>query len=295
MGLSYEEIKKINPNALMLSSSSQGQTGPHAKFAALGIPLVGLAGFSQFLGWPDGGHLPFPMAYTDAVSPRLAVTALIAALIYKRRTGRGQYIDVSQVESSLQFLAPMILNYTANGREGQLLGNAHPAAAPHGIYRCKGQERWCAIAVFSDQQWRAFCDVLGNPAWVKENRFATFLNRKENEQELNQLIEQWTIDRSPEEVMTEMQAAGVLAGVVKNAKDLYEDPQLRAGQIFWETEHRELGKFTSLGQAFRLSRTPARLFRAAPLIGEHTEYVCTELLEISAEEFEKLRQSGAFG
>jgi benzylsuccinate CoA-transferase BbsF subunit len=294
-GLGYEEVKKINPKAIMLSSSSQGQTGPHAKFAALGIPLVGLAGFSQFLGWPDGGPLPFPMAYTDALSPRLAAAVLIAALIYKRRTGRGQYIDVSQVESSLQFLAPMILNYTSNGKEGQLLGNSHPSSAPHGIYKCNGQERWCAISVSTDQQWQAFCNVLQNPAWIKENRFATFLGRKENETELNRLIEQWTINHKPEEIMVKMQAAGVPAGVVKNARDLYEDPQLRARQLFWKTEHKELGKFTSLGQAFRLSKTPARLSRAAPLLGEHTEYVCTELLGISAEQFKKIRQSDAFG
>lgn len=294
-GLGYEEIKKINPRAVMLSSSSQGQTGPHAKFAALGIPLVGLAGFSQFLGWPDGSPLPFPMAYTDALSPRLAAAALIAALIYKRRTGKGQCIDVSQVESSLQFLTPMILNYTANGKEGQLLGNSHPSAAPHGIYKCKGEERWCAISASTDRQWQAFCDVLQNPAWTKEAKFATLSGRKENESELNRLIESWTVNKSPEEVMVKMQAAEVPAGVVKDARDLYEDPQLRARQLFWETKHKELGKFTSLGQAFRLSKTPAKLSIASPLLGEHTEYVCTELLGMSAEQFKKISQSGAFG
>lgn len=294
-GFGYEKVSKIKPNIIMLSSSSQGQTGPFAKFSSLGIPLVGLAGFSQFLGWPDHCALPFPMAYSDIVSSRLTVAALIAALIYKRRTGKGQYIDISQVESSLQFLAPMILAYTANGREGQLLGNSHPSAAPHSIYRCRGEDTWCAIAVFTDEEWQALCNVLGDPGWSKETRFATFLGRKENEIELNGLIEEWTMKHSPEEVMTEMQAAGVAAGVVQSNRDLHQDKQLKSRQLFWETEHEELGTFPSLGQAFRLSGTPSRPFRPAPLLGKHTEYVCTELLGMSDEEFVGLLQSGAFG
>lgn len=294
-GLSYKEIKKTKPGIIMLSSSSQGQTGPFAKFASLGIPLVGLGGFSRFLGWPDRGPLPFPMAYTDIISPRFAAAALIAALIYRRRTGMGQHIDIAQLESSLQFLTPAILDYTVNDRDGRLFGNSHPSAAPHGIYRCKGEDRWCTIAVFTDGEWQAFCNVLGNPAWGGEPKFATFLRRKENELELNKLIEQWTSRHAPEEVMEKMQAAGVAAGVVKNAKDLYEDPQLRARQLFWETKHEKLGEFTSLGQASRLSRTPAKLRRPSPLSGEHTEYVCTQLLGMPDEEFIELWQSGVFG
>ena len=294
-GLNYEELVKIKPDIIMLSSSSQGQSGPFAKFSSLGIPLAGLTGFSQLLGWPDHGPLPFPMAYSDIVSPRFAAAVLIAALIYKRRTGKGQYIDLSQVESSLQFLAPPILDYMVNGREGQRLGNSCPYASPHGIYRCKGEDRWCAIAVFTEEEWQAFCRVLGHPAWTKEVRFASFRSRKQNEVELDKLIEAWTVNYTAEEVMLKMQKAGVAAGVVSNARDLSEDPQLKTWGLFWETEHEELGKFTSLGQPFKLSKTPAKLYRPAPLVAQHTEYVCTNFLGMSDEEFTELWQAGAFG
>ena len=152
-----------------------------------------------------------------------------------------------------------------------------------------------AIAVFTDKEWQALCNVLGDPGWSRETRFSTFLGRKENEIELNGLIEEWTMRHSPEEVMTEMQAAGIAAGVVQSNRDLHQDKQLRARQLFWETKHEELGTFPSLGQASRLSRTPSRPFRPAPLLGKHTEYVCTELLGMSDEEFVELLQSGAFG
>lgn len=294
-GLSYEELRKTKPDIIMLSTSSQGQNGHFAKFSSLGIPLVGLIGFSQFLGWPDHGPLPFPMAYSDTVTPRFAAAALIAALIYRHKTGEGQYIDIAQTEASLQFLAPMLLDYTVNKREGQMLGNSSPYAAPHGIYRCKGEDRWCAIAVFTDEEWQGLCGVLSNPAWTKEAKFATLLGRKENEAELNELIEAWTRNYTAVEVMTKLQTAGVAAGVVSNARDLYEDPQLEERGLFWKTEHKELGQFTSLGQAFRLSKTPAKLYRPAPLVGEHIEYVCTELLGMSDKEFVQLWQSGIFG
>jgi len=292
--LDYENLKMIKPDIIMFRTSNQGQDGPHARFSAFGIPLVGLAGFAHFTGWPDRSCLPMPSAYTDFPSPRFAATVLIAALDYKRRTGQGQYIDCSQLEASIHFLAPAMLDYTFNNRQGGRLGNSSPYACPHGVFRCKGEDRWCAIAVFSDEEWQAFCHVIGNPTWSQESRFRTLSDRKSNEDELNKLVEEWTTGFSAEEVMSRMQAGGIAAGVVQNARDLYLDPQLKEREYFWQLNHEVLGLFPHLGQPSRLSKTSAKPRMPAPLVGEHTEYVCSQILGMSDEEFLELYQAGVF-
>jgi benzylsuccinate CoA-transferase BbsF subunit len=187
------------------------------------------------------------------------------------------------------------MEYSANGTQGQRQGNSRPFKAPHSAYRCAGDDRWCAIAVSDDQQWRAFCLAIGGPAWNSEPRFATAANRKKNEAELNRLIEAWTSQRGPEEVMQIMQKQGVPAGVLENAQDVFEDPQLKARNHLWLMQHSEIGPFHHLGQPSILSNTPAQAKMPAPCLGEHTEHVCTSFLGISDAEFTRLFSSGAFG
>ncbi|MDY7034201.1 MAG: CoA transferase [Thermodesulfobacteriota bacterium] len=291
-GLGYEEVKKIKPDIIMLRTSNQGQTGPHATHPGFGIQLVGLVGFPQITGWPDREPSPMPVAYTDLIAPRFGAAALIAALDYREKTGKGQLLDLSQLEAALNFMTPVVLDYVVNGRESMRAGNQCPSAAPHGVYRCKGDDRWCAIAIFTDKEWKAFCTVLENPPWTQARQFSTFLSRKANEEELDKLIEEWTVNFTPEEVMERMQQKGVAAGVVKNAADIYQDPQLKMRNYLWELNHREMGPVTHMGQAFVLSRTPAEGRKAAPCLGEHTEYVCREILGMSDEEFVALYNEG---
>ncbi|MFC2001016.1 CaiB/BaiF CoA transferase family protein [Chloroflexota bacterium] len=294
-GLGYEDLKKIKPDIIMVRSSAQGQTGPRGHFRALGIALSSLAGLTYFTGWPDQPPLAPPHAHSDVLSPRLGAVALLAALDYRQRTGKGQCIDISMLETTIPFLAPFILDYTANKREGERVGNSCSYASPHGIYRCQGDDRWCAIAVSNDQEWNAFCGVLGNPPWTKELKFATLLGRKQNEEALNRLVEEWSTRFTAEEVMTAMQTAGVAAGVVTNSKDVCEDPQLKERQHFWNLKHPVLGEFPHLGQPFKLSKTPAKGRMPSPCLGEHTEYVATKFLGMSHEEFVDLSNSGVFG
>jgi crotonobetainyl-CoA:carnitine CoA-transferase CaiB-like acyl-CoA transferase len=293
-GLGYEELVRVKPDIIMVRSCNQGQTGPHARHPGLGFMLVGLTGFLHFTGWPDGDPVPLPVAYTDLITPRFGVVALLAALDHRRRTGQGQCIDLSQLETGLHFLAPPLLDYVVNEREGGRNGNADPDAAPHAAYRCKGDDRWCVIAVCTNEEWDAFCGVLGNPAWTREARFSSLLGRKENEAELNRLIEEWTVHFTPEEVMHRMQAAGVPAGVVQSSKDLRQDPQLAHRGYFWTLEHPETGPTTYLGQPFVLSRTPAEGRMPSPCLGEHTELVCRELLDMHDDEFIRLLGEGVF-
>ena len=287
LGLSYEELKKVKPDIIMLSSCMQGQTGPHAGHPGRGNHLSALSGYIQIAGWPDREPSSLGV-YTDFIAPHFNVLALLAALDYRRRTGKGQYLDFAQYENSLHFMAPLILDYVVNGRVAGRMGNRSTCAAPHGAYRCRGEDRWCAIAVFTDKEWASFGKVIGNPAWTNTPKFNTLLARKENEDELDRLVDQWTINRSAKEVMTMMQAAGVAAGVVQTGEDLHEhDPQLRHRRFFREFEHPQIGKCRVRGPSFVLSKSPYEL-RPAPLLGEHNEYALKELLGMSDEEIAEL-------
>jgi benzylsuccinate CoA-transferase BbsF subunit len=293
-GFGYEQLKKIKPEIIMVRSSNQGQTGPHFKRRGFGILLASLVGYNSLVGWPDRGPTSMYIGYTDFLAPRLAATTILAALDHRDRTGEGILLDVSQFEVSLQFLAPVVLDYMVHQREPERKGNACDYAAPHGVYRCKGEDRWVAISVFTDTEWEAFCGAIGNPDWTKEGRFQTLLDRKENEAELNDLIEKWTILFYPEEVMLRLQSVGIAAGVVESTKDAFEDVQMRSRNHLWPIEHPEIGLFHHLGQSVQMSETPAVPRRPAPCLGEHTEYVCRELLGMSDERFVELMAKGIF-
>jgi len=291
MGLGYEELKKVNPGIIMISASMQGQTGPHAKHRALGGQLAALSGFCHITGWPEGDPTPIGV-YTDYVVPHFSVPVLLAALLYRRRTGKGQYIDLSQYESGLQFMAPILLDYTVNGREAGRIGNRCAQAAPHGAYLCRGKDRWCAISVFTDAEWQGFRETIGNPEWSNGPEFSTLFDRKKNEDRLDTLIGEWTIQRSAEEVMTAMQAKGVPAGVLETDQELLEqDPQLKHRGYFRQLDHPEVGKHIVHREAFTLSKSQSEMVRA-PLLGEHNEYALKHILGMSDDEIAELVVAG---
>ncbi len=293
-GLGYDSARKMKPDIIMLSSSTQGQTGPEAKQAGFGLELASRSGFTNFVGWPDQDATGVGYPYTDTITPPVGVIAIMAALEYLRRTGKGQYIDLSQLEVGVNHLGVALLNYAVNGTQGGRIGNRHPCAAPHGAYRCLGKDRWCTIAVFTDQEWEAFCTAIGQSSLCNNPKFATMLARKTNEEELGRLVENWTQRFTAEEVMMKMQAAGIAAGIVQSGKDLIEDPQLKHRHHFWYLNHPEMGLCAYDGPPFRLSATPAELYMPAPILGEHNEYVCTQLLGMSDQEFLELLTEGVF-
>ncbi|MBN2321796.1 MAG: CoA transferase [Acidobacteria bacterium] len=293
-GLGYEELKKIKPDIIMVRQNGFGIEGPYKNLAAFGMILAAIAGIPNYIGWPDGGPLPVGVgAYTDSISPRFASAALIAALDYRDRTGKGQLIDLAQFETALYFLMPGLLDTAANGREPVRNGNAVDCAAPHNVYPCRGEERWCTIAATDEVQWKALCGAMGKSELAQDPRFDTLQHRKENEKALDAEIEAWTVERTPEEVMTVLQAAGVAAGVVENASDVFKDPQLRRRGLFWPMQHDEMGEFTHLGTSMILSKTPAQATKPSPCIGEHNEYVITKVLGKTDEEFVELLVAGA--
>lgn len=293
-GLGYERLKQLKPEIIMLRASSQGQTGPYASQPGLGYQTTGLVGFSLLVGWPDRDPLPLPVAYTDYIAYNFGAAALLAALNYRQKTGKGTYLDLSQIECSLHFLAPVIMDYAVNSREPRRTQNSSPDSAPHSVYRCQGDDRWCAIAVTNDAEWQALVSVIGQASWTSEPRFATLLGRKRNESELNRLIEAWTVNFPAEELMNRLQSAGVPCGVVADGERLVNDPQLKSRGYYWELEHSEIGLALHAGQPFKMSKTPAVPRMSSPCLGEHTELVCKEFLKMSDEEFLRLFDSGCF-
>lgn len=292
LGLTYEELRRIKPDIIMVSTNQLGQTGPWRLFKAYGAQAAAMAGFYYLTGFLDQDPPGVFGAYTDLVSPQWVVCALLAALDYRRRTGKGQYIDHSQFEAGVHWLATTVLDYGVNGRVAERTGNRDPYAAPHGVYPCRGQDRWCAIAVTNDREWQSFSRVIGNPDWSGEPRFSTLLERKRNEDELDWLVAEWTMEHSPQEVMTLMQEAGVPAGVVATSEDLHRDPQLKHRGHFQVLEHKEMGPTAYDTPPYRLSKTPFELESAAPCLGQHNEYILKEILGMSDDEIADLMAEG---
>lgn len=293
-GIGYEDAKKIKPDIIMISLSQQGHTGPHRRVAGYGPQLSGLVGFPFLTGWPDRdpssvGPLP------DMIVPRFGTVALLAALDYRKRTGKGQYIDLSQYEVSLHFLSQALLDYSVNNVVEKRDGNKCLFAAPHAVYRCKGDDKWCAIVVFTEEEWNKFCEVIGNPSWTKEPRFQTVQNRKDNEDDLNKLIEQWTVQYENHQIMDVMQKAGIQAGAVRDMGEaVLGCPQMNYRKYWRTTQHPEIGKVIVPGSSYIMSKTPYKIDKPAPCFGEHTEYVCNKLLGITDGEFVDLMQAGVF-
>ncbi len=293
LGLDYEELRKIRPDIVMLSSCNMGQTGPYAINPGMGSHLTHLSGFTHLTGWPDRDPLILFGPYIDFIGVVYGAIALIAVLEYRRRTGEGQYIDFAQFEAGIQFLIPTLLDYVVNDRIQGRNGNRCDFAAPHGAYPCRGDDRWCVIAVFSEEEWRKLCRIMGEPEWTRDPKFSNFGSRKQNEEELDQLIGRWTMNLNAEEVMVQLQSVGVEAAVIKNARDMYEDQHLM--RYLWaEMEHREIGKYHVEVPPFRLSDVEPQLRMTSPCLGEHNEYVYTKLVGLSREEYREFQQEGIF-
>jgi crotonobetainyl-CoA:carnitine CoA-transferase CaiB-like acyl-CoA transferase len=294
LGLAYDKLCEVRPNLVMLSMALGGQTGPESSYKGFGTVIQGAAGITHLTGWPDRDPVGTGVAYTDFLAAPVAASVLISALLLQRQTGRGQYIDLSQQEASLYALDAAVLQQTVNGREAMRAGNRHPAAAPHGVYPCRGDDRWLAIAVFTDPQWQGLIDALGAPAWSADRRFATFLGRKANEDELDRLIGAWTKQRDARETMELLQRCGVPAGVVQDAADLTNDPQLESRGHFLPLPHPKMGAFPMDSLPYRMDGIQPAPEQAAPCLGQDNAYVFHELLGLSGAEYADLEGEGVF-
>jgi len=292
LGLDYKSCRKVNPKVIYFSTTQQGGYGPHKGFQGVGHHINALAGFCTCTGWPDSEPTMIFPAYSDFIAPWYTLIAIIGALLRRRKTGEGMYIEQSQLEVGLTFATPHVLDYMVNKRNVDRNGNRDRYMSPHGIYPCRGADRWVAIAVSNDEQWLAFCDVMGNPGWTKEPKFATILDRKENEDELDKLVGEWTKGYTAEQVMTMMQECGVPVGLAQTCEDLLNDPQLKHRQHFRQLEHPEIGIHSYHAPAYRLSETPCDIKRAGPCLGQDNQYVYSEILGFPDEEIADMMVQG---
>ena len=296
-GLNYENLKKARPDLIMVSMSGMGQTGPWRDFTAFGPTIQALSGITYLTSFAHDRPIGLGYSYADHVAGLFAAWATLVALEHRDRTGEGQYIDISEYETMCTLLGPAIMDYSVNHNPVIPQGNTpdYALAAPYGCYQCRGDDRWCVIAVFNEEEWHALCRILGNPPWTKETKFSTLSQRKEYAGELDELLGQWTAKHSPEEVMNLLQEAGIAAAAVQDAHDLAKDPQLAARGFFIQDSHPVLGKVTLDSTPIRLSRTPARFRRAAPLLGQDNRYVYQELLGIGERELSRYLEDGIIG
>lgn len=292
-GWSYQDLSKIKPDLIMLSTSNRGGTGPRAAEPGLGYSLVGLSGFTTMTGWPDREPCQPFGAITDFVAPYLGAIALIAALDHHQRTGKGQYIDISQYECGLYTMSPLLMNYLVNGVEPARLGNRSPYYAPQGAYPCRGEDSWCVISVENDGQWSSLCRIINKPELVDDPSFSSLELRKKNEDDLDRVLTQWTRKRAARKVMEILQAAGIPCGMVQNPADILDDVQLAYRNFFQTLEHPEIGPHKYQMPPFRLSSTPARLNKPAPCFQQDSEYFYTKVLGLSDREFVEYLKEGA--
>jgi crotonobetainyl-CoA:carnitine CoA-transferase CaiB-like acyl-CoA transferase len=289
-GLAYADLSTARPDLIMLSTCMQGQTGPYRDYAGFGDQGAALSGFFMLNGWPDRDPATPNGAYTDMATPHFGAAALLAALDYRARTGRGQHIDLSQIECGVHFLSPQVLDYTVRGHVPGRMANRSLRAAPHGVFPVQGDDCWIAIACETDAQWAALVRVMGSPAWAT---CTTLQERLANEDSLAASIAQWTAPQDGGVLQERLISAGVPAGVVHKALDLFDDPQLVHRNHFVALEHPEMGawKYDQLG--FKLPDSPSHLHSAAPLLGQHTELVVKQFLGCSDAEYQLLLDSGA--
>jgi crotonobetainyl-CoA:carnitine CoA-transferase CaiB-like acyl-CoA transferase len=289
MGLGYDVLKQIKPDIIMISLSGYGTTGPekeHISYGPAQVPMSGMSSLTGYKGWPP---MHMGISYGDPNGGLHGAFAVMCALMHRARTGKGQYIDLSQFETSTAMVTEGLLDYSMNGTQPERDGNRDLYMAPHGIFRSTGQDRWVSLAVRDDEEWQRLCTVIGRPELANDARFATLASRKQHEDALESILTEWTQARSPEDATTQLQAAGIPAAPAMNNKDLSTDPHLNSRPIFVYNEHPEIGVKQHIGIPWQLSKTPLSV-RPAPLLGQDTEYVLREVLGYSEQQVTALRE-----
>ena len=289
-GLGYEEQKKLNPGIIYCSMSGFGHSGRDRDFVTWGPTAQALSGLTYMSGLPGEESAGWGFSYMDHTGGFYGTIAIMMALLHRNKTGEGQHLDLSQVEAGIGLTGTSVLDYTVNNRpfrrDGMPPGNRAPEReiAPHNSYPCRGEDRWCVIAVTNDDEWDSLVNILGNPAWANDERFATMASRFANQNDLDEFISQWTINLTPLEVFDILQNAGVPAGAVQTPMERAEiDLQLKHRGFIAEVEHAELGNTKVESIPMKMSETPWKLNKASPLLGEHSAEIYMDLLGVSAE------------
>ncbi len=287
LGLGYEVLKELKPDIIYLSSSACGQTGPYREYVGYAPTFAALAGLPYITGYEDWPPSNF-MGSIDLRSATTSAFAILAALLYRQRTGEGQYIDLSSQESIAALSGEVFLDYVMNKNVRKREGNKQELMAPHNCYKCKGEDNWISIAVASDQEWKALLEVMGKPELAEDKRFSKMQDRWNNQEALDRIISDWVKDQDYYEVMEKLQKAGVAAAPSLSGEELFKNPHVRQRGVFMEIAHPVMKKDWVIAPTWKLSETPADIRRQSPLLGEHNQEIFGGLLGISPEEIKKL-------
>jgi crotonobetainyl-CoA:carnitine CoA-transferase CaiB-like acyl-CoA transferase len=296
LGVGYQALRRVQPDMVLLSLSPYGQTGPYRSHITYGFNIDAMCGHASLRGYP-GDHITqtAPAYPEDPGGVHVGLFALMSALHHRRLTGEGQWIDLSQAEAFMDRIGEFILGYSMNGRVPERAGNRHAAMAPHGAYPCQGSDRWIAIAIGSDDEWRRLREALGNPPWSANPRFETLLGRRSHADEIDRHLAEWTRHRDGQELVRLLQSHRVRCGLVMDAHQLHEDPHLRERGYFERVTHPDAGTHDYLGRGWKFSRTPVRIQRPPNTLGEHNDLLFRDLLGLTQAEGAQLTRDGLIG
>ena len=311
-GLGYPELQKLRPDIIYVSMAGFGQTGRNHWHGTMGPAAQALSGLTFLSGLPENPPAGWGWSYLDDTGGMYGAMCALTALRHRSATGQGQHVDLSQMITGITLVGPAFLDRTVNGRESRREGyppgnrtvwpgaptvNNYrgPTVAPHNAYRTKGggYNDWCVIACFSDQEWQSLVQLMGNPAWTTDSSLNTLAGRIQRQEEIDQDIEKWTLTLEKYELTKKCQAAGVRAIAVQSSQDRVEhDPQLRERGMYTELEHPMLGTWKFQNAPFKLSKSPAEVYRPPPMIGEHNKEIMEDLLGISHQELQQGYEDG---
>lgn len=292
LGLGYKDLVAVNPQVIMASLSGFGAFGPRFRWVTYGMHVSNISGLMSAVGHTGSEPVSDWVEMPDPSGGVAGASATLAALHYRLKTGKGQHIDLSEEETVIGFQPEKLMDYAMNGREAERMGNRHPGKAPHGVYRCAGDDEWVSIAVGSEGEWRRFCSALGMEKLARDPRFANLPARKENEDALDEIVEGWTRRRTKWEAMRDLQGWDLGAIATFTNADLYGDEHLAARGFFTWDEHPVQGRAKMPAQPWKMSGTPLSMTRPGPKIGEHNGYVLEELLGLERGEVEGLVGGG---
>ncbi len=294
-GLDYPQLKELNPSCILVRVKGLGSTGPHAADLTWGPNLGNIMGSTYLWNRPGATTATAEprTQHPDFMGGVTGAFAVVLALMHRKKTGHGQWIDNAQVEIGASLLGPRYLEYSVNGREPQPEGNQSLVAAPYGAYPCKGNDRWCVIAVYTQDEWERFSRLLAEAGLDHNGKFTTHLERIRHREELDRWVQGWTSQLDPYEVMEKLQGIEICAAVVQDVEDQFKrDVQYTARGFFVKLNEPEGGEMVTEGLPLRLSKTPGKVRGPAPLMGEHTYEVASKLLGLSDDKIKALEAEG---
>ena len=291
-GLDYPNLRKLKPDVILVSNTGYGHgDGPYSGYPAQATTQEGTHGHCWITGYPGGDPAKAGASFVDFLSAWTALFAIGAALRYRNRTGLGQWVDIGMYQAGVMFLSEYVLDATANGREGQRIGNRHPWRAPQGCYPASGKDQWITLSVGDEAQWQALCQLMERPELAEDSRFASALSRRDNHDALDEIIAAWTSGRDRYDTMHALQAQGIPAGPVLTGRDVHFDPHFQSRNFLERVqypEERKMGTRPFIGRPYKFSKSPLRIQGPSPAFGQHNEPALKELLGVGEEQYAQL-------